>query len=370
MSVFKRGAGPYYYYEFIFEGKRVRESAKTTSKTLAREAERLRRRELEKILAGVPVERRDTRIRSVADSIAKYLVAFEVNHRTKTTVNVKTRLAHVKRLLGSTLIPDLSEDQLKRYIQVRLEEGVCGRTINMEIADLSRTLGKHWSVIWPQLRKMEERQDVGQALAADDESRLLAQLGSTKSKVGEVFVRVALFTGMRYGEILGLTWAQADLCRRVITVGKAKSAAGTGRQIPMNNDLAVLLTAHAQWFQVQFGEAKPQWFLFPFGSPKPQDPSRPATTIRTYWETVRARAGLDCRFHDLRHTVATKMAEAGVPESTMLALMGHMSRKMLERYSHIRMAAKREAVESLSTQAKSSAVPPKSPPFLIAERLN
>jgi hypothetical protein len=42
------------------------------------------------------------------------------------------------------------------------------------------------------------------------------------------------------------------------------------------------------------------------------------------------------------------MAEAGVPESTMLALMGHRSRAMLERYSHIRMAAKREAVEALS----------------------
>ncbi len=41
------------------------------------------------------------------------------------------------------------------------------------------------------------------------------------------------------------------------------------------------------------------------------------------------------------------MAEAGAPESTMLAIMGHMSRAMLERYSHIRMAAKRESVKSL-----------------------
>ena len=43
------------------------------------------------------------------------------------------------------------------------------------------------------------------------------------------------------------------------------------------------------------------------------------------------------------------MAEAGVPKGTMLSLMGHMSGAMLERYSHIRMAAKREAVEALST---------------------
>lgn len=54
---------------------------------------------------------------------------------------------------------------------------------------------------------------------------------------------------------------------------------------------------------------------------------------------------------DLRHTAATKMAEAGVPESTMLAIMGHVSRAMLEKYSHIRMAAKREAVKSMQLPA-------------------
>jgi integrase len=46
---------------------------------------------------------------------------------------------------------------------------------------------------------------------------------------------------------------------------------------------------------------------------------------------MRKEAKVNCRLHDLRHTAATKMAEAGVPESTMLALMGHMSRAMLER---------------------------------------
>jgi hypothetical protein len=64
------------------------------------------------------------------------------------------------------------------------------------------------------------------------------------------------------------------------------------------------------------------------------------------WEALLKRSGVECRFHDLRHTAATKMAEADVPESTMLAIMGHMSRAMLEKYSHIRMAAKRKAVKS------------------------
>jgi integrase len=84
----------------------------------------------------------------------------------------------------------------------------------------------------------------------------------------------------------------------------------------------------------------------------------PARTISVayVWRLFRGR--------NSRHTAATKMAEAGVPESTMLAIMGHMSRAMLERYSHIRMAAKREAVKSLAipkVEVDSEVVPKGSP---------
>ena len=73
-----------------------------------------------------------------------------------------------------------------------------------------------------------------------------------------------------------------------------------------------------------------------------------------------------CRLHDLRHTFATGLAEAGVSESTMLALMGHMSRAMLERYSHIRMAAKHDAVAGmrLRPEAAVSGPPPVNSPVL------
>ena len=54
------------------------------------------------------------------------------------------------------------------------------------------------------------------------------------------------------------------------------------------------------------------------------------------------------RFHDLRHQAITELAEAGAPDATLMALAGHMSRRMLEHYSHVRMAAKRHAVELLT----------------------
>ena len=131
----------------------------------------------------------------------------------------------------------------------------------------------------------------------------------------------------------------------------------------MNPQLFEVFSAHADWFTRRFGDTRPTYYLFPFGKPTPNDPTRPVTDMTSAWEALRKRAGVQCRLHDLRHTAATKMAEAGVPESTMLALMGHMSRAMMERYSHIRMAAKREAVEAMTIrkpEANSEAIPTKS----------
>ena len=54
------------------------------------------------------------------------------------------------------------------------------------------------------------------------------------------------------------------------------------------------------------------------------------------------------RFHDLRHQAVTELSEGGASDATIMAIAGHLSRKMLERYSHSRMAAKRNALEALA----------------------
>lgn len=189
----------------------------------------------------------------------------------------------MKRLLGPVLLPDLTEDAIRGYIKTRLKEEASGRTINMEVGELSRAIGKPWSVLWPKVRKLEERKDAGKALSPEEETRLLnaisGQVSPNRSQTLGTFVRVALLTGMRSGEILGLTWGQVDLARRVITVGKAKTASGTGRQIPMNGELFSVLSAHADWFTDRFEETKLEHYLFPFGKPTPADPTKPITDI-------------------------------------------------------------------------------------------
>jgi integrase len=95
--------------------------------------------------------------------------------------------------------------------------------------------------------------------------------------------------------------------------------------------------------------------VFPFGSPVPNDPTRPTVEIKTAWNTIRKAAQVQCRWHDLRHTACSDMNEAGVSEAMQLAIFGWSSRKMIERYSHIRTEARREAMNTLTLKAPQKA---------------
>jgi integrase len=78
------------------------------------------------------------------------------------------------------------------------------------------------------------------------------------------------------------------------------------------------------------------------------DPTKPASKWDTAWRALRDEAGLPgLRFHDLRHTVVTRLLEAGEPDHVVESITGHLSRRMLEHYSHIRLAAKKAALDRL-----------------------
>jgi integrase len=240
----------------------------------------------------------------------------------------------------------------------------------MELGELSRAIGRTWRELWPKVRKLEERKDIGLALSAEQQHSLLDAVESGKSSILKTLIPTLLLTGMREDEAFTMQWRQVDLLNAHLTVGRAKSSSGTGRVIPINDELLPILKSHRQWFVENFGNPRPDHYVFPWGSPIPKDPSRHVIEVKTAWTKARSEAKVSCRLHDLRHTYATQLAENGVPESTMLALMGHMSRTMLERYSHIRMAAKKAAVAGVTLRPKKtdySEVPVKVPVAVLNE---
>ena len=97
------------------------------------------------------------------------------------------------------------------------------------------------------------------------------------------------------------------------------------------------------------------------------DPTKPMNSWRTAWRNLTVEAGLaGLRFHDLRHHSITKLAEAGVPDHTLMAIAGHVSKQMLEHYSHIRMDAKRDAVAALDKRVEAKPAPAKAETTVVS----
>jgi len=78
------------------------------------------------------------------------------------------------------------------------------------------------------------------------------------------------------------------------------------------------------------------------------DPLQPMHRWKVAWERTGKTAGVSCRFHDLRHTFVSRLAESQASDSTVMGLAGHVSCAMMERYSRICIEAKRRAVDTLS----------------------
>jgi integrase len=346
-----------WWYHFRYAGTRIQESAKTTRRTIAVKAEERRKLELERALAGLPSEKAADRIRTVLGALTAYRKGYALAHRPKSVAWVAERTVHVERLLGNTLMPDLTEESIHDYMVTRRAEGAGNRSINMEVSILSRALGHTWKTLWPKARPLEENRDVGKALDPEQEAAVLEAASRTRSHLIYPYLVVLVWTGMRSSEARLLRWSQVDFGAGQITVGNSKTTAGKGRQIPMSAALRFALEHHASWYASKLGTIEPDWYVFPRSNRvKPEDPTIPATTLKSSWEAVRATAGVKCRLHDLRHSFCTKMAESGTPEATMLDMMGHVSVSMLRRYSHVRSQARREAITALENRAASIGV--------------
>ena len=168
-------------------------------------------------------------------------------------------------------------------------------------------------------------------------------------------VTIALNTALRKKEIRALRWSLIDFEKRVLTVGKTKTVGGGGRVIPLNPPVFEALVKWAG----RLVESKADDYVFPacevagIERKNPNmdriDPSKPITSWRSAWRAALRRAGLRLRFHDLRHTAITNLSESPeVSDQTIMSIAGHLSRKMLEHYSHIRLQAKRRALDAIA----------------------
>jgi integrase len=145
-------------------------------------------------------------------------------------------------------------------------------------------------------------------------------------------------------------------------VGRAKTEESEGGIVPLNQ---TAIRALKEW-RSRWPDAKTEDYIFPReklafkgegASEKGTmtayavNPSKPLGAWKRAWNTAKKQAGVECRIHDLRHHFISALAQTQTPDATIQAISGHLSRKMLEHYSHVRLEAKHRAVEALDAIA-------------------
>jgi len=233
----------------------------------------------------------------------------------------------------------------------RKAKGVANKTINLELGVLRSVMkrAKLWHLFADEIKPLPVRTQIGRAMTMDEELRL-AKTAEMKPEWqnARLAMVLALNTTMRACEINGLRWNDIDFLNATVTIRRSKTAAGQ-RLIPLNDD-AMSAIRELYGRASNTGGAATDHYFFCACENGCLDHARPQKSRRSAWRSLRKAAGVAAlRFHDLRHHAITEPAESQASDATIMAIVGHVSRQMLEHYSHVRLDLKRTALDGIST---------------------
>jgi hypothetical protein len=179
MAVFKRGS--VWEYEFVFQGQRIRQSSKSPVKAVCLQAERERRRGLER---GANNLEKVVKPKLFSGAVKAYLLDREAHWSPKTREMYSNSLKHLEPHFGKLLLNEIRGEQISRYQRARLKEGASNRTANIEVNLLRLVLCKarFWSNIADDVTMLKERADVGRELSDDEVHRLLSACKASASR--------------------------------------------------------------------------------------------------------------------------------------------------------------------------------------------
>ncbi len=252
----------------------------------------------------------------------------------------KSKQGFIKKLLArfaNINLLQLRTKAIDRYQSDLLKEGLKPSSTNRIMAALKHMITKavEWEMATEEtlrrVRKVKQLHENNRRLRFLSKEEIAILLDTCDDHLRPV-VLMALNTGMRKGEILGLTWDQVDLKHGFILLTDTKN--GERREIPINQTLHATLVA------------LPRHIIGPYVFW--QGEGKAYKDVKSSFRSACRRAGIkDFRFHDLRHTFASHLVMAGVDLTTVKELLGHKSITMTMRYAHLAPSHKAKAVAML-----------------------
>lgn len=259
----------------------------------------------------------------------------DVLPKKKSGESQRAQLIWWKEQIGEKLLSDISP-VLIAELKDGLLKGITCRgkirtpaTVNRYLAILSHVFSfackeRGWITDNPlrAISKPKESRGRVRFLDENERERLLTSCKESKNSVLYLVVILALSTGMRYSEIMNLTWSNVDFFKKRIILEETKN--GEKRQVPLEGKALELLKAHEKKRSLH------TLLLFP-GKIRGR-----RIEIRAAWEAAVRRAGIEnFRFHDLRHCCASYLAMNGASMAEIAGVLGHKTLQMTKRYTHL-----------------------------------
>ena len=339
MAIYKRkgtNKTEYWYVEISLPGgrklKRSVGKVGEVTKTIARQYEHVLKKEVKLGRLNI-LESYIPTLQEFSDEYIKHVRDIKQKRSWQRDVQL---LHPLLKLYRNKKLSDITTKDIEDFKLSRLQE-VSPATVNRSLSVLRHlfNLAKRWKKFFGDnpvsiVGLLEENNQIERILTPNEEKTLIEVSISYLRPI----INTALNTGMRKGEILSLKWSDVDFNSSYITINQTNSKSKKQRKVPINTYLKKLL------IELKLKSVQSEYV---FSDNKGNKVNR----IRTAFTAACRRANLKgLRFHDLRHTAATRMVESGANIVAISKILGHSDIKTTMRYTHPENSLK-EAVESL-----------------------
>lgn len=329
-SLYKRPNSPFWWVKYFVDGQPCYESTKKTEKT---EAARFLQSRLGAAANRTLPSRRTEKI-TISDLLGLVLDNYRRNqYRSISDAERRIRL-HLTPHLGACKAASFATSEVSRYISVRQDEGAANESINHELNLVRRGFNLAYRADPPLVSRLPhiERLSVDNVRRGFFEHGQYLALRSHLPLHLQVFLALAYNTGARRAELLGdnrkdrkrepLRWEQVDFKAKRIYFPKTKN--GDARTVPFIEDMET-------WLRAAWDVHRRDWPQCPYVI---QLAGRPVFDPRKTWKRACTAAGVpDLWRHDLRRSAVRNLDRAGVPQKVAMAISGHKTRHVFDRYN-------------------------------------
>jgi integrase len=339
----RASGGKTFYFRYIDQHSRQRQHkicvyGDLTVDKVRREAQRLKS---EVVLGGDPAAQKATKrsIPNYADLASQHLAHVKTYQRSYKTTELNMRL-HIVPRWGKLRLSEIHQQDVAKWLAEKRENGLSPATVEKLRVTFGRSfeLALQWNIpgVIKNPTRNIKRPPINNArerfLSPDEAQRLQAAVAKSLNPQLKWIVGLLLLTGARVSELLHAEWRNVDLERRAWLIPTSKT--GKPRHVPLSKAAIDII-----------GQL-PRFDGCPFLLPNPET-KRPYTDIKHPWATARKAAGLPgLRIHDLRHSAASFMINAGIDLFAVGRVLGHANHASTMRYSHLAQDTLLAAVEA------------------------